>query len=91
MIKGNKKQSILYLRGTQGIGKSTLFEYMRDWVIGRELSLVTGSEPIVSRFNARLAGKLFVYFEELETFTTSQWLAVSSRLKRYVTCPTIEI
>jgi len=91
MVKGNKNQSILYLRGGQGIGKSTLFEYIRKFVIGNELSLVTGSEPIVSRFNARLAGKLFVTFEELETFTTAQWMAVSSRLKRFATCSTIEL
>jgi len=71
--------------------KVHFFEYIRKYVIGHELSLVTGSEPIVSRFNARLAGKLFVYFEELETFTTGQWMAASSRLKRNATCPTIEL
>ena len=91
MVKGFKNQSILYLRGRQGIGKSTLFEFVRDYVIGNDLSLVTGSEPIISRFNARLGGKLFVYFEELETFSTAQWMAVSSRLKRFTTCSTIEL
>ena len=89
MVKGFKNTSILYLRGGQGIGKSTLFEFVRDYVVGTDLSLESGSEPIVSRFIAILGGKSFVYFEELETFNVSQWMAVSSRLKRFATSNTI--
>ena len=85
MVKGQKNDSIIYLKSKQGFGKSTLPEFLRDWVIGNDLSLETGSRPIVSDFNAQLGGKLFVYFEELETFSTAQWMAVSSRLKRFAT------
>jgi hypothetical protein len=46
---------------------------------------MTGSEPLLSKNNAILAGKLLVYFEELETFTTAQWMGVSSRLKKMST------
>jgi hypothetical protein len=35
--------------------------------------------------SADSAGKLLVYFEELETFTTAQWMGVSSRLKKMAT------
>ena len=93
MVKGNKNTSILYLKSIQGLGKSTLLEFLRQFVIGEDLSLETGSRPLVSDFNSILGGKLFVYFEELETFSTStaQWIAISSRLKRYATSNTITL
>ena len=91
MVKGNKNDSIIYLKSKQGFGKSTLLEFMREFVVGDDLSLETGSGPIVSNFNAILGGKLFVYFEELETFSTAQWMAISSRLKRYATSNTITL
>ena len=89
MVKGFKNRAILYLRGGQGIGKSTLFEFIEKFVVGYDLALKSGSEPLISRFNAILGGKLFVYFEELETFNVGQWMAVSSRLKRDSTSDTI--
>jgi hypothetical protein len=85
MVHGNKNDSILYLRSKQGYGKSTLFEFISTFVIGDDLSLMTGSEPLLSKNNAILAGKLLVFFEELETFTTAQWMGVSSRLKKMST------
>ena len=91
MTKGNKNDSILYLKSKQGYGKSTLLEFMRDHVLGNKLSQETGSQPLLSNFNAILGGKLFVYFEELETFSTAQWMACSSKLKRYATSETIVI
>ena len=89
MVKGFKNRAILYLRGGQGIGKSTLFEFIEKFVVGQDLALKSGSEPLKSRFNAILGGKLFVYFEELETFNVGEWMAVSSRLKRDSTSDTI--
>jgi hypothetical protein len=91
MIKGNKNNSCLYLRGTQGAGKSTLFQFIRKYVIGKELCVETGSEAIRSNFNGILAGKLLVILEELETFSTNEWMAVSSRLNRYISSDTITI
>ena len=85
LIKGNKNDSILYLRSKQGYGKSTFFEFFSSFVLGNDLSLMSGSEPLLSKNNAILAGKLLVYFEELETFTTAQWMGVSSRLKKMAT------
>ena len=61
MVKGNKNTSILYLKSIQGLGKSTLLEFLREFVIGEPLSLETGSRPLVSDFNSILGGKLFVY------------------------------
>ena len=91
MIKGNKNNSCLYLKSIQGNGKSTIPKFIRDHVLGHELSLETGSEPIKSRFNSILAGKLMVVLEELENFSIAEWQTVSTVLKRIITSNTINI
>ena len=89
MCKGNKNDSILYLRGGQGIGKSTITQFLMNHVIGRPLSLETGAETLISRFNVELAGTLMVVFEELEHLSTAEWNSMSTKLKRYSTSDTI--
>lgn len=91
MIRGNKNNSCLYLKAGQGVGKSTIPIFIRDHVIGQDLSLETGSEPLKSRFNSILAGKLFVMFEELENFSVSEWQTVSTVLKRIITSNRINL
>jgi hypothetical protein len=91
MMQGNKNDTCLYLKGQQGIGKSTLFEFLKDFVIGNGLLLETGSEPLKSNFNSILGGKLLVVFEELENFSLHEWIAISSRLKRYITSTTYNL
>jgi len=89
MIRGNKNNSCLYLKDeSQGIGKSTLPEFIKKYVIGEALCLETGSKPLVSNFNSILEGKLMVQFEELENFSASQWMGISSTLKRIITSDT---
>lgn len=85
MIKGNKNNSCIYLKGNQGIGKSFLTEVLAEYVIGLKLCLETGSNPLKSHFNSVLAGKLLVQFEELENMSISEWNGVSSVLKRIIT------
>ena len=83
--RGNKNNSCLYLKGAQGSGKSTLFYFMSNYVIGNHLCLETGSDPIRTRFNEILGGKLLVSIEELENFSRSEWESISSTLKRMIT------
>jgi hypothetical protein len=91
-VKGNKNSSyLLYLKGLQGVGKSTLFMFLRNFVVGQKLCLETGSEPLKSRFNEILAGKLFVLFEEMETASVNDWMSINSRLKRYITSDVMTI
>jgi len=84
-VRGNKNNSCLYLKGAQGSGKSTLFYFMSNYVIGSHLCLETGSDPIRTRFNEILGGKLLVSIEELENFSRSEWESISSTLKRMIT------
>lgn len=92
MMKGNKNNSAIILKTEgQGVGKSTLPQFIINHTLPKTLTLETGSEPIVSKFNSILGGKLFVSFEEIETFSTGEWLAVSSRLKRMITSGLISL
>jgi hypothetical protein len=91
MMRGNRNESALYLKGPQGAGKSTLLEFIRKHVLGNELCFQGGSGPLKSRFNSELSGKLMVVFEELENFSCGEWIAISSVLKRQITSPTLMI
>ena len=51
MIKGNRNNSCLYLKGLQGCGKSTPLEFIREHVIGKALSYQGGSGPLKTKFN----------------------------------------
>ena len=86
MCKGNKNNSCLVLKTeAQGVGKSTYPQMMISHVLPKDLTIETGSQCLKSNFNSILGGKLFVSFEELETFNTGEWMAVGSKLKRQIT------
>jgi hypothetical protein len=85
MCQGKKNDSLLYFKGIEGIGKSTLSEFLCDHVIGHELTVKSNAEPLRTANNKILCGKLFVVFEELPTFSKGEWEAVSSKLKDLVT------
>ena len=91
MCKGNKNNSCLYLKGMQGTGKSTLFNFMSTHVLGTQLCLETGSDPIRTKFNEILGGKLLVCIEELENFSKGEWESISSTLKRMITSTNITL
>ena len=88
MTRGEKNQSVLYLKSEQGIGKSTFTDFLRKHVVGPKLCIQSGSQPLISQFNKILFCKLLVIFEELENFSTNQWQGVSTRLKRDTTSDT---
>lgn len=89
MVKGRKNNTALYLQGPKGIGKSMFNNFIQNHVVGHNLSLETGSEPLKSKFNKILGGKLFVVFEELENNSIGQWYEISAKLKRWITSNTI--
>lgn len=91
MCRGNKNISILYCKSIQGVGKSTLTEFLMTHVIGQELSLMSGSEPIKTRFNSSLLAKVLVVFEELENSGVNEWKIISSNIKRHASEPKINI
>jgi heat shock protein HspQ len=92
MVRGNRNDSALYLKGPQGCGKSSIVDdFLRQHVIGKDLSYQGGSEPLKNHFNSALSGKLMVLFEELENMSVNEWISVSCKLKRQITSKTIQI
>jgi len=91
MIKGNKNNSCLYMKGVQGVGKSSLYYFLSNHVLGKNLCLETGSDPIRTKFNEILGGKLLVNIEELENFSRNEWESISSTLKRMITSNNITL
>ena len=61
LCKGNKNDCALVLKTlAKGVGKSTLPQMLAKHILGPKLCLETGSEPLKSRFNKILGGKLLV-------------------------------
>jgi hypothetical protein len=87
-LKGNKNDSCIYLKGPQGIGKSTISDFLKLFVVGEDLFLETGSKPFKSTFNFVTFGRLFIQISELESTSTSDWYSLSSKLKRIITSTT---
>ena len=91
LARAQRNSSILYLKGEQGAGKSCVCQFLREYVFGNQITYEGGSAPLTSRFNGELSSKLFVVFEELESFSMSEWVGISSKLKRQSTSNTIMI
>ena len=85
ILRGNKNDTALYLRGEQGIGKSTFSDMLRYHIVGLDSSICSGSEPLRTANNRILMGKSLVIFEELPTFNRGEWSGVSSTLKDLIT------
>lgn len=64
---------------------------MMKHMLPKELSLESDSEPLKTRFNSLLGGKLLVAFEELSSNSTGEWMAMSNALKRLITSTTITL
>ena len=86
LSKGEKTEVIIYKKSSdQGTGKSIETALFIDYVFGPAVCLVANTEPLIKDFNKVLMGKLFIVFEELPTFSPSQWEGVSSKLKTLTT------
>lgn len=86
MCKGEKNTSALYLKSIEGTGKSTLFEFIREHLIGRELAIkVCDTKILTGNFNILLLGALFIEFSEFPTLSVNEWNMACSKIKDMVT------
>ena len=85
MVKGKRNCTCLYVKALQGVGKSTLPEFIRDYVIGKDITCKGKTDHLKGQHNLQLLGRLFVYFEELQIFSEKEWSAVDSELKDMIT------
>ena len=79
MCQGIKNDACIYLRGPQGLGKSTPVEFICEHVIGKN------GYCKESDFNMAWLGKRLIAFEEIPLFSKDQWVGVSSKLKDGIT------
>ena len=87
IARGMKTQVIPYRKcSVQGFGKSKETDFIFKYVFGSKVCLLcSNAEPLLTSFNKIFMGKILVIFEELPTFTDTQWSAVSSKLKTLCT------
>jgi hypothetical protein len=90
MIQGNKNKSCIYAKGQEGIGKSTFPDFIVEFVLGCDLYTKGKADHLKGQHNSQLLGKLFVVFEELQTFSDKEWLSVDSELKDMITSDTMQ-
>lgn len=84
-VSGRKMKTALYLKGSQGCGKSTLPTFLMN-VIGCENAYKTQSNSCLSnRFNAELQGIILLVLEELKCSSTSEWTLMNSSLNMITT------
>jgi hypothetical protein len=84
VLRGNKNDSCLYLKGPEGIGKSTFSDFLMQHLLGHRICVKSKPDVLKSSYNKILCGKLLVVFEELPTFSDKEWEGVSSTIKDYV-------
>lgn len=85
LCHGIKTEVVIYKKSEQGTGKSTETDFIINYVLGKDICVISNTEPLLKDFNLILMGKLLVVFEELPTFSQSQWEVVSSKIKTYTT------
>ena len=86
MTQGNKNISCIYAKSTfEGTGKSTLPEFLSEFILGYQLTCKGKSDHLKGQHNSSLMGRLFVYFEELQIFYKAEWLAVDTEMKDIIT------
>lgn len=85
VVKGVKNQSCLYGKSIEGVGKSTLLDFFRDYVIGRDVFVKGKSDHLKGSHNMAMLGKLLVGFEELQIFSDKEWYAIDAELKDLIT------
>ena len=87
---GRKMNTALYLKSTQGTGKSIITEFICDKVIGDSF-FISSKSDVVTSWNEQLVGKLVMNLEELALHSEKQWEEIDGILNHAITGKTLEI
>ncbi len=85
VCQGKKNDSCLYMKGPEGIGKSSLSGFLMKHVLGNRITTKAKPDVLRTSYNKILCGKVLAVFEELPTFSDKEWEGISSVLKDMVT------
>ena len=89
LITLHKNETALYLKSIQGTGKSSITDFLLDF-LGSNLSYFASSPEIVMKWNGPLKGKILLVLEEMPSSSISEWKAYNARLKSYITNPYLD-
>lgn len=91
IVAGRKMTTAMYIRSLEGIGKSIWIDFIRS-IMGSKLIMQTSDVSIlIGKDNGGLVGKVLFVLEEAPCETMGQWKIMDSKLKNYITEPTITI
>lgn len=92
-MNGGMTDTLVYLKGPEGAGKSSINEFLKKYVMGTGTFLSTKNYKILlpGQENADVMGKTMVVFEEFPTTSKNEWEAINSSLKDSVSCSHLEI
>lgn len=80
----NKKTDIcLFIYSVQGCGKSSIVEFIQEYIFGDDHAIVTDLNRIMKQFNSMLEQKLLVCFEEV-TQTAHTFVDTFNVLKKVI-------
>jgi hypothetical protein len=85
-VSGQKMTTALYLRSSEGTGKTIFCDFLRNKVIGEKICFTLENTKCISGgFNASLYGKLLVVCEEMPSNTDKEWKSLVSWMKPWIT------
>ncbi len=91
IYKGVRNTSVLYMKGNQGIGKSTYTDMMMKHMFRHGEAKTVKSSALLTGFNGELYGTQLAVFEELPSTSKSEWEKIESNLKDFCTNDTMVI
>ena len=90
-INGRKMTTCLYLKGTQGAGKSSISNFLMDVLGAWNCHKTQNPSCLTSNFNGELDSKLLLILEELRCDSVHAWEAMNSSLNNLITENTMNI
>ena len=90
-INGRKMTTCLYLKGTQGAGKSSISNFLMDVLGAWNCHKTQNPNCLTSNFNGELDSKLLLILEELRCDSVHAWEAMNSSLNNLITENTMNI
>lgn len=91
MCQQIKNTLALYLLSTQGAGKSVIFEFFMNCVLGSHACIMAGAETFIGGFNGELAGKSLAFLEEPDAPSRSVQKQLYNALKTICTATKIVV
>jgi hypothetical protein len=85
LFNGVRNTTVLYLKGGQGIGKSTYTDFLKVHMFRHGEARDLKSSVLLSGFNGELFGLRLGIFEELPSASKHEWEKLDSNMKDMVT------